>query len=216
MAESLPAPRSRKDRLIMLITLLRDGRCHRGQELARRLGVSARTLYRDMAVLMRSGVPVTGTPGRGYRMSAPVTLPGLNLSLRELEALHLGLAVMTEADDPALRAAARSLADKIDAALPENRLPESVGWGLALHPFADTGAGIRHIPLLRAAIRNRRQLRILRRLPDGSRRESVMQPLSLDYWGRIWTATALCTRSGERENLPLARIERLVELPPPQ
>ncbi|MEM9969966.1 MAG: HTH domain-containing protein, partial [Pseudomonadota bacterium] len=60
------APRqSRQDRLADLVQLLRDGRLHRGADLARALGVSTRTLYRDMDTLMASGLPVEGERGIG-------------------------------------------------------------------------------------------------------------------------------------------------------
>ena len=116
----------RKDRLIALIGALRDGKTHRAEDLARRLGVTQRTIYRDMETLVASGVPVEGTRGVGYRMTDPVTLPPLNMTMAELEALHLGIAVLTEAADPGLQQAARSLAKKIDAALPEDRIAPSI------------------------------------------------------------------------------------------
>jgi len=58
----------RTDRLFELIQILRDGRLHKGADLAERLGVSLRTVYRDMDTLMKSGVPVEGERGVGYAM----------------------------------------------------------------------------------------------------------------------------------------------------
>ena len=111
----------RTDRLFELIGILRDGRLHRAADLADRLEVSQRTIYRDMETLQTSGVPVEGERGVGYMLTAPITLPPLNLTLTELEALHLGIAVVAEAADPELQSAARSMADKIDAVVPEDR-----------------------------------------------------------------------------------------------
>jgi predicted DNA-binding transcriptional regulator YafY len=204
---------ARKDRLIALIGILRDARLHQGAALARALSVTPRTIYRDMATLMKSGVPVVGERGVGYRMSAAITLPPLNLSMAEMEALHLGLAVMTEADDPGLRDAARALAHKIDQALPEDRVPASTGWGLALFPFADTAAGIRHMPAVRDAIRTRKKLRLTYTESDGSLFETVVRPLKIDYWGRVWTLSAWCERSKSLRNLRIDRISDLTELP---
>ena len=180
----------RKDRLIALIGALRDGKTHRAEDLARRLGVTQRTIYRDMETLVASGVPVEGTRGIGYRMTDPVTLPPLNMTMAELEALHLGIAVMTEAADPGLQQAARSLAKKIDAALPEDRIAPSAAWGLAIFPFADTAAGIRNIPDIRTAIRSRHKLRISYFDNTGREEDHVIRPLKLEYWGRVWTCTA--------------------------
>ena len=94
---------TRSDRLIDLVQILRDGRLHRGRDLAVRLGVSLRTIYRDMDTLVASGLPIEGERGIGYMMTAPITLPPLNLTLEELEALHLGLEVVGKAGDPAMQ-----------------------------------------------------------------------------------------------------------------
>ncbi len=218
MNESPPGQRPRrprKDRLIELIALLRDGRLHRAEDLARKLGVSVRTLYRDMDTLAASGVPVRGTRGEGYRMTAPVTLPPLNLTMEELEALHLGIAVMTEATDPALKAAARALARKLDEALPEDRVSPTTGWGLAVYPFADPAAGIRHMPAIRTAIRRRRKLKLHYLDARGDEVASTIRPLRLDYWGRVWTCTGWCeTRRGFRR-FRLDQITDLVETATP-
>ena len=50
----------RTDRLFELIQILRDGRLHKGSDMAKKLGISLRTLYRDMDTLAASGVPVEG------------------------------------------------------------------------------------------------------------------------------------------------------------
>ena len=99
----------RSDRLIEMVQILRDGRVHLARDIAARLQVTPRTVYRDMEALMTSGVPVRGTKGLGYAMTAPVTLPPLNLTMTELEALHLGLAIVGEGGDDDRRAAAASL-----------------------------------------------------------------------------------------------------------
>ena len=70
----------RPDRLLDLVRLLSDGRLHRAEDLARRLGVSQRTIYRDMDTLVASGVPIAGERGLGYaalaaRAGIPTTLP---------------------------------------------------------------------------------------------------------------------------------------------
>ena len=81
----------RTDRLFDLIQILRDGRLHRASEMAARLGVSVRTIWRDVATLAASGLPVEGERGVGYILRAPITLPPMILNAVELEALRLGL-----------------------------------------------------------------------------------------------------------------------------
>ena len=203
---SPPKRQSRPDRLIELILILRDGKPHRGTDLARRLRITPRTLYRDMDTLAKSGVPISRMRGKGYRMREEVTLPPLNLSMKELEALHLGLAVMTAAEDTQLHDAARALGAKIDAALPEQTFSENGRWALALHPFAAPAAGVRHMPLLREALRTGRILRIGFREGRGRAGDLRMRPKALDYWGRVWTCTGICVNTGEQITMRLDQI----------
>ena len=212
--ESVPEQGARRtDRLFDLIVRLRDGRLHRAQDIARVMGVSLRTIYRDMDTLATSGVPVRGARGLGYQMTAPVTLPPLNLTLTELEALHLGLAVAAEAEDAELAAAARALSTRIDALLPEERSAAPIGWGLAVHPFAEAAAGFRHMPAIRAAIRARQKLRIDYVDRDGSFTTRTIRALKMDYWGRVWTVTCWCEREADFREFRVDRIETLTVLP---
>lgn len=203
----------RTDRLYALIGTLRDGRVHRAADLAAEHGVSERTIWRDMETLMASGVPVRGERGLGYRMTAPVTLPPLNLSLTELEALHLGLAAVAASADGELCAAARALADRIDSVLPEDRTERPSGWSFAVHPFADAAAGFRHMPRIRAAIRARQKLHLLYHPPAGSPLRRVVRPLKLDYWGRVWTIACWCEDLADFATLRVDRIETCDTLP---
>lgn len=199
---------SRSDRLVELIQILRAGRRVRAEDLARQLGVSLRTVYRDMEVLAASGIPVEGTRGLGYEITAAVTLPPLNLTQVELEALHLGLSVVGEGGDAELKAAARALSAKIDAVLPENRADAPKGFGFAVYPFAGVAHGFTHMPPLRSAIRARQKVRI-----EWDGRSRVIRPLQLDYWGRVWTVAAWCEESADFETFRVDRIKALQVLP---
>ncbi len=196
----------RTDRLFELIQILRDGRLHRGQDLAERLGVSLRTLYRDMDTLVASGIPVEGERGLGYMMTAPITLPPLNLTLAELEALHLGLSVVEKAADEDMRRAAETLSRKIDAVLPEDRTAPANGWGFAVYPFAEAARGFVHMAPLRAAIRTRRKADITYLSLDGEETSRRIRPLQMEYWGRVWTLTAWCEL---REAFRVFRVDRI-------
>ncbi|KNG92425.1 helix-turn-helix transcriptional regulator [Pseudaestuariivita atlantica] len=204
---------TRSDRLFDLIQVLRDGRLHRAQDLAERLGVSIRTIYRDMDTLVASGIPIQGERGLGYMATAAITLPPLNLTMTELEALHLGMAVVGEAADAELQAAARSLSAKIDAVLPEDRQAPPTGFGFAVYPFADAAKGFDHMPAIRGAIRVRQKLEITYRELDETRSTRVIRPLQLEYWGRVWTATCWCEACEEFRVFRVDRIEALTVLP---
>ena len=199
----------RTDRLFELIQILRDGRLHKGADMAERLGVSLRTIYRDMDTLIASGLPVEGERGLGYMMTAPITLPPLNLSLTELEALHLGLAVVSKAADDELKAAAQTLSQKVDAVLPEDRAAPASGWGFAVYPFAEAARGFVHMAPLRAAIRSRRKVEIAYAALDGEETKRTIRPLQMEYWGRVWTLTSWCEL---REDFRVFRVDRIKTL----
>jgi predicted DNA-binding transcriptional regulator YafY len=110
---------SRNDRLFDLIQLMRDGRLHRASDLAARLGVSTRTVWRDMAVLASSGLPVEGERGVGYILRGPITLPPLILTEEEVAAMTHLLALAAAHADTGIARGARSLAAKIAAVLPQ-------------------------------------------------------------------------------------------------
>ncbi|WP_299736242.1 YafY family protein [uncultured Roseobacter sp.] len=182
----------RTDRLFDIIQILRDGKLHRAQDIAERLEVSTRTIYRDMDTLMASGVPVEGERGVGYMITEAITLPPLTLTVEELEALNLGVAIVAEAADTDLKSAALSLADKVDAVLPTQTIAEADAWKFAVYPFADAARGFSHMPTLRAAIRAKQKLRLTYTSKKAQVTTRTIRPLHMEYWGRIWTLTAWC------------------------
>lgn len=195
----------RTDRLFDLIQILRDGRLHRAGEMADKLGVSTRTIWRDMATLMASGMPVEGERGVGYILRAPITLPPMILTGAEIEALRLGLRQVAEGADPALARAARTLATKIASVTPAP--PEADDM------FDFTGEeGERppaHIPVLRTAIRDHERLTITYISPEGHESHRDIRPLELSLQGRVWTLAAWCEA---QEAFRLFRIDRIVAL----
>jgi predicted DNA-binding transcriptional regulator YafY len=204
------ATSDRADRLYNLSRVLRDGAVHRAATLAARFDVSERTIYRDMARMAAAGVPVRGTPGTGYRLTAELTLPPMNMTVEELEALHLGLAVVAEVADPDMRAAARTLAQRIDTALPEaGRVPEG-GWSFDVFPFAEGSTAFHLIPALRSAVRGRAKVQVVGTDDLPAR---VIWPLTLEFWGRLWTCVAWDERAGAFAELRVDRIRRMTVLP---
>ena len=182
----------RTDRLFDIIQILRDGKLHRAQDIATRLEVSVRTIYRDMDTLVASGIPVEGERGVGYMVREAISLPPLNLTSAELEALNLGLAVVAQAADPQMQAAAETLAGKIDAVLPTSTVAEADAWKFAVYPFADATRNLAHMPLLRSAIKARQKVRLTYTSRKGAVSSRVIRPLHMEYWGKVWTVTAWC------------------------
>lgn len=197
----------RTDRLFDLIQILRDGRLHRAAEMAERLEVSVRTIWRDMATLMASGLPVEGERGVGYILRAPITLPPMILTAAELEALRLGVRLVAEGADPGLGRAARSLASKVAAVTPQPVAPE--GDDLFVFQGSQATRAAPHLPLLRKAIRGRQRLAITYIDPAGAESHRDIRPLLLEFWGRVWTLAAFCEA---RQDFRSFRVDRIVAI----
>lgn len=203
----------RTDRLFDIIGILRDGKLHKAQDIADRLEVSVRTIYRDMDTLMASGVPIEGERGVGYMAREVITLPPLTLTPTELEALNLGMAIVAEAADDTLRNAAQTLTDKIDAVLPQQVISEADSWKFAVYPFASAARGASHMSLLRAAIKSRQKLRIAYFSKAGDQTTRCIRPLHMEYWGRVWTLTAWCELRNDFRTFRLDLIDTADALP---
>ncbi|MBN2630388.1 MAG: YafY family transcriptional regulator [Rhodobacteraceae bacterium] len=194
----------RTDRLFDLIQILRDGRLHRATEMATRLNVSVRTIWRDMATLMASGLPVEGERGVGYILRAPITLPPMILTGAELDALRLGVRLVAEGPDAGLARAAKGLATKIASVTPAP--PDGDGDDLFVFTGQETNRVPAHLPLIRKAIRARERLTITYIDPEGRETHRDIRPLALDMASRIWTLAAWCEARGGFRSFRVDRI----------
>lgn len=109
---------TRNERFEQILLLLRDGTLIRARDVAARLGVSERTIWRDMATLVDYGVPIEGERGMGYVLRRPVALPPLVLTHDEMAALRHLLRLAEAHVDTRIGSGARSLAAKIRAVMP--------------------------------------------------------------------------------------------------
>lgn len=198
----------RTDRLFDLIQILRDGRLHRATDLAEKLGVSTRTIWRDMTTLATSGMPIEGERGVGYILRAPFTLPPMILSTVELEAMRAGLRAVAEGPDPTLARAARALAAKIASVTPA---PASDEDDLFAFPGPDAEAATAHLPVIRAAIRAHERLTITYIEADGHETHRDIRPLALETAGKVRSLAAFCEG---RQAFRSFRLDRIVALTP--
>jgi predicted DNA-binding transcriptional regulator YafY len=198
---------ARTDRLLDLIQILRDGQLHRASDLARALGVSVRTIWRDMAALMTSGLPIEGERGVGYMLTAPTTLPPVTLTRDELEALRLGIVLVAASADPALARAATSLRAKVAAVAPGGADEAGAEGFVFASPEAARAAP--HLSAIRRALREHLVLTVAHRDAAGRLREIRLRPLQIGNWGRLWTLTGWSETAQDFRVLRVDRIERL-------
>src|ERR1700730_3671979 len=102
---------------MLLQTLRGRSRPVTASALAASLGVSERTLYRDIAELSAQGAPIYGEAGIGYVLRPGLFLPPLMLTEDETEAIMLGLRYVDQRGDEVLAQAAAVALAKIGAVL---------------------------------------------------------------------------------------------------
>jgi predicted DNA-binding transcriptional regulator YafY len=180
----------RAERLFRLVDELRTRHVTRADDLARTLEVSPRTIYRDIAHLQASGLPIDGEAGVGYLLQPGFDLPAMTFTHDQIEALALGLALAASLDDPDLATAAHEARAKLQAALPRpetRRLSDAPYFALR----RSTGAPV-HARLIRRAIRQRRVVQI--DYADAEARTSTrrLRPLAIWAMEAGWMFSGWC------------------------
>ncbi len=201
------------ERALLLLSLLQTHRFWPGAELTERLGVSARTLRRDVDRLRSLGYPVDATPGAagGYRLATGAHLPPLLLDDEEAVAIAVGLRTAAGAsidgmEDTALRALA-----KLEQVLPDRLRRRvhavhsnvvSLQWGGG--PTVDADA----LAVLALACRDREQVRFDYRRRDGDDSSRLVEPHQLVSTGRRWYLVAWDVRRDDWRTFRLDRLDR--------
>lgn len=170
---------SRSDRLFEIIQILRAAtRPVRADDLAQSLEVSSRTIYRDIATLQARNTPIEGEAGIGYIMRSSYNLPPLNFNEEEIEALRVGLLMLSRTGDSTLQSAATSICSKIDALQGQANWLQVSPWGA---PLDDAELGCVSKAMLRRAIRDERKLKITYRNQQDRESVRVIRPVALLY-----------------------------------
>lgn len=185
----------RADRLFEILQRLRGGRLRTARALAEALEVSTRTIWRDIAELQAQGVPIEGERGVGYLLRDTFFLPPLALTQQEAEALSWGVQLVEGLGDEALAQAARELAVKIAAVSPEGRSTNLQGLKVFAAPNARAAKGL--LAVIRQSVREKHKLAIRYRDAQGQQSTRIVRPLSLEFWGHVWTLTTWCELRGD-------------------
>ncbi len=197
----------RADRLFQLIQYLRSkGGVVTAQAIADNLEVSVRTVYRDVADLVASGVPIDGERGVGYMLRSGFDLPPLMFDVEEIEALVLGAAIVRHWSDDGLAAAARRAVGKIEAVLPEHRRAQLLETALFAPPTSVREPISVDLAALRRAVRANAKIRFSYTDQYGAESERVIRPLGLAFYGPIWLLMAWCEL---RNDFRTFRVDRM-------
>ena len=198
---------SRAQRLLDLIQQLRGYRRPvSGAVLAEALGISLRTLYRDIDTLNAQGAHIDGEPGVGYVLRPGFMLPPLMFSEEEIEAIVLGSRWVAERGDAALSAAARTALAKIAAVLPPDLKTSLDTSSLLIGPAKSIAAGDSELPVIRQAIRGEHKLRIRYLDKNGRDSRRTIWPFALGFFERVRVVVAWCEM---REDIRHFRTDRI-------
>jgi predicted DNA-binding transcriptional regulator YafY len=200
---------TRTGRLFQLMDALRGNRRPvTAAQLAERLGVSERTIYRDIQALAQLGAPVEGSAGVGYLLRTGFFLPPLMFDADELEALVLGARWVRHQGDESLSAAADRALAKIATATPRDlrdHMAETSLW-VPVGP-----APARPDPFVRPAreaIRRQCKLRIAYRDEHQASSERVVWPFALAFFQERRVMAAWCEL---RDAIRHFRVDRIVQ-----
>jgi predicted DNA-binding transcriptional regulator YafY len=197
----------RADRLFQLVQILRHRRLTTAKELAERLEVSTRTVYRDVQDLCLNGIPIEGEAGVGYLLRQEVNVPPLMFNEAELEAIQVGMRMVQAWGGKELSSAAKQAMIKVEAVLPA-RLREYQSLMFAPDFYIDSDE-FQFLDQLRKASRLREYLLMdYRDVKDDSSQREV-RPLAIYFWKGTWTLLAWCELRNDFRNF---RVDRIVGL----
>lgn len=199
---------SRSERLLDLLQVLRR---HRrpvsGGVLAEEIGVSIRTLYRDIASLQAQGAAIEGEPGVGYVLKPGFLLPPLMFPPEEIEALVLGSRWVADRGDDHLRDAARSALARIAAVLPPELRDALDASALLVGPGVKLPVDSVDPALLRKAIRTERKLSLSYSDGAGKGSERVVWPFALAFFDQVRVLLGWCEL---RQDFRSFRTDRII------
>lgn len=192
---------SKSTRFFEIIQLLRAAKAPlRAEEIAGKLEVSKRTIYRDIASLQAMQTPIYGEAGIGYVMRKGYDLPPLNLDVEEAEAIAVGLSLIARTGDVGLWRAAGRAARKLAEVAPGTEHLVASSWGLE---------DVKNIDLsqLRKAIRTEQKISLQYRDVQGQETQRVIWPLVMIYYVDAVMIVAWCAL---REDLRHFRLDRVL------
>lgn len=201
----------RADRLFRIVQHLRGGRLVTARKLAERLEVSDRTIYRDIADLQGSGVPIEGEAGVGYVMAAGFDLPPLMFTRDEVTALVAGARLLQAFGGAEMGRAAEEALEKIRAVLPEAERGPARDVAMAAIGIGFDQTLRDRLDAIQAVIDAGERLHLSYTDEAGRVTERVVRPVGQLFWGKVWTLIAWCEL---RADFRMFRADRIAAMTP--
>src|SRR6516165_9639406 len=195
------------DRLFDIIQTLRTA-SHpvTAAALADKLEVTVRTIYRDIAALQGSRVPIEGAPGLGYVLRRGYDLPPLMFTIEETDAIALGVRLLRRLRDPKLEAAAQSVLAKLAVVVPEPLQPHLVSAPIYVSDGdAPPVSGV-DPAVLRDAIHEARKMAIAYIDEETHHTQRTIRPIAMAYYVDVTVLGAWCELRNDFRNFRVDRI----------
>lgn len=199
----------RADRLFRIVQLLRSGRMQTGAQLAEKLEISLRTLYRDIADLQANGVLIEGEAGVGYTLRQEMDLPPMQFTAQETTALVLGLRMAAAWGGASMMTTAKEALQKIEGVLPARMRAEMDMVQMYAPPKAHLQPVRECIDALHGACIQGRVSTFRYEKLDGTVSMRRVLPIAMAYWGSVWTLVAW---DEKRNDFRVFRMDRIQEL----
>jgi predicted DNA-binding transcriptional regulator YafY len=167
------------------------------------LGVSLRTVYRDVATLIAQGAPIEGAAGLGYVLNPGFFLPPLMLTEDEADAVILGLGLAAQRGDAALEQVAGQALAKIAAVLPREIDDATATGGLLAAPSSAKPA---HLSVIRRAIREEEKLHLQYTDRRGTATARTVWPVAIGFFESAEVLAAWCETRQDFRHFRLDRI----------
>lgn len=202
---------SRLARITSIATLLKSKRVLTATDIAKKFGVSVRTVYRDIRELEHSGMPIITVEGKGYSLMEGYTLPALMFTEAEMNALIAAEHIINETKDA-------SLAKNFNEALV--KIKSIIRYGLkeksellsarTLVKKKSSEGTTSSLSLLQSAITNYTLIKIMYQKPDdASATTRFVEPQALCYVNENWILIAWCRLRNDYRAFRIDRIQKI-------
>lgn len=205
---------TRTNRLLSLMQLLHQYRYPlTAVTLAEKLGVSVRTIYRDIESLRQQGVDIAGEAGIGFVLKESFLLPPMMLTIQQIEALILGSRWVNSLGDDELANAAKEAITKIKAVIPKPYQLSIEENTLFVAHYRKSKGNVTNNQMIastvRTAIRQQKQCELLYEDEHNQSTSRIVYPFGLAFFDDTQVVMAWCCLRSAFRHFRVDRIETI-------
>ncbi len=202
---------NRLDRLLALTTALQSKRHVAADDLARRFGISVRTVYRDIKALCESGVPVSFEAGKGYFIVSGFFLPPVSFTTEEAAALLLLEAAAPVFGDHSIRQHASGALTKVKAVLKAQQQDaiEALTSRMRIQFPACMTADFAYLAPLQQCVTDKTVIELQYRDKQGTESTRLVEPIGLIFYAMAWHVVGWCHIREAYRDFKVSRIAGL-------